>query len=326
MDSYEQVRFFTLENEIPLVAQPVKSGIKLSDWIRSNKMLIDDKLEKCGAILFRGFDVPDQQAFTEVVWAVSSKLLTYIYSSTPRTQVGDRIYTATEYPANQTIPLHNESSYQRSWPLRLIFYCLQPAEAGGETPLADSVKVTNRIDPAVKRKFLERDVMYVRNYEPGMDLSWQTVFQTSDKAEVERFCSDNGIQYEWITKDSLRTRQVCQSMAQHWTRGEKIWFNQAHLFHISSLDERTRRALLLIYREEDLPRNSYYGDGSPIETDALEVIRAAYRAETVSFTWKATDVLLLDNMLVCHGRTPFKGKRKVLAAMTDEYSVNSMAQ
>jgi hypothetical protein len=165
--------------------------------------------------------------------------------------------------------------------------------------------------------------MYVRNYEPGMDLSWQTVFQTSDKREVERFCRDNGIQCEWKTRDSLRTQQVCQAMAQHLTRSELIWFNQAHLFHISSLGERTRRALLQIYREEDVPRNAYYGDGSRIEDGILEEIREAYRAETVSFTWKATDVLLLDNMLVCHGRTPFKGKRKVLVAMADERGLNS---
>jgi len=326
MDIYEQVRFFTLENEIPLVAQPVSAGIKLSDWIRSNKMLIDERLEKCGAILFRGFNLSDQQDFEEVVKAVSPKLLEYIYGSTPRTLVGDRIYTATEYPPNQTIPLHNESSYQRSWPLRLLFFCLQPAETGGETPLADSVKVTKRIAPAIQQKFVERNVMYVRNYEPGMDVTWQPVFQTSDKREVERFCHDNGIQHEWKTRDSLRTRQVCQSMARHLTRGKNIWFNQAHLFHVSSLGERTRQALLQVYREEDFPRNSYYGDGSRIEDSTLEEIRAAYRAETVSFTWQATDVLLLDNMLVCHGRTPFKGKRKILAAMTDEYRMNAAYQ
>jgi len=323
MDSYEQVRFFTLENEIPLVAQPITAGIKLSDWVRSNKALIDDKLEKCGAILFRGFDLPDQHAFEEVVKVISPRPLEYLYRSTPRTQIGDRIYTATEYPANQTIPLHNESSYQRNWPLRIMFFCLHPAEIGGETPLADSVKVTKRIASAIQHKFAEREVMYVRNYEPGMDLSWQTVFQTSDRGEVERFCRDNEIQYEWKANDSLRTRQVCQAMAQHITRGEQIWFNQAHLFHISSLGERTRQALLQIYREEDVPRNSYYGDGSWIEDDTLEEIRAAYRAEAVSFTWRATDMLLLDNMLVCHGRTPFKGKRKILAAMTDEYRMNS---
>jgi alpha-ketoglutarate-dependent taurine dioxygenase len=203
--------------------------------------------------------------------------------------------------------------------LRLMFFCLEPAETGGETPLADSVKVTKRIDPAIQQQFVARDVMYVRNYEPGMDLSWQTVFQTSDKREVERYCSENGIHYEWKTRDSLRTRQVCQSMARHVTRDELIWFNQAHLFHISSLGERTRRALLEIYREEDVPRNTYYGDGTQIEDGVLEEIREAYRAETVTFTWKAADMLLLDNMLVCHGRMPYKGKRKVLAAMTDEY-------
>lgn len=65
----------------------------------------------------------------------------------------------------------------------------------------------------------------------------------------------------------------------------------------------------------ELPRNAYYGDGSPIEEDALETIRTAYANETVVFPWQTKDVLLLDNMLTAHGRRPYKGARSIVVGM-----------
>jgi len=38
----------------------------------------------------------------------------------------------------------------------------------------------------------------------------------------------------------------------------------------------------------------------------------------VAFPWETHDVLLLDNMLVCHGRKPYKGERTILVAMGDQ--------
>ena len=53
--------------------------------------------------------------------------------------------------------------------------------------------------------------------------------------------------------------------------------------------------------------------------ETLAELRAAFDAETVSFDWKAGDVLLLDNMLAAHGREPFVGPRVVQAVMADPY-------
>ena len=63
------------------------------------------------------------------------------------------------------------------------------------------------------------------------------------------------------------------------------------------LNHRSARILLAGLEEEDLPNNTYYGDGSPIEPSVLEEIREAYRMETVSFAWQEGDILMLDNML-----------------------------
>ena len=69
--------------------------------------------------------------------------------------------------------------------------------------------------------------------------------------------------------------------------------------------------------EEDLPYNTYYGDGSAIEADTLAEVQAAYDAETVGFDWEPGDVLLVENMITAHGREPFEGQRSILVSMSD---------
>ncbi|HZI04553.1 MAG TPA: TauD/TfdA family dioxygenase, partial [Archangium sp.] len=173
----------------------------------------------------------------------------------------------------------------------------------------------------VRQRFTDQGVMYVRNYRGGgdLDLSWQAAFQTQDKAEVARYCEREGIHYEWRGEDWLCTRQVCQAVARHPETGEEVWFNQAHLFHISSLAPEAREALTTLMRPEDLPRNAYHGDGSPLEDETLAEVREAFRKAQVSFPWQAGDVLLVDNMKVAHGRAPFEGPRRVVVAMAEPF-------
>jgi alpha-ketoglutarate-dependent taurine dioxygenase len=203
-----------------------------------------DALIEHGAVLFRGFRIGSPSDFRAACETLSDDLLDYIYRSTPRTSVSDHVYTATEYRADADIPMHNENAYQRDWPMQLIFGCLMPAASGGETPLARMREVTSRIDPDVVRTFARRGVLYVRNYGQGVDLSWQSTFQTSSTAEVEAYCRREGIAYEWLPDGCLRTKQACQGVARHPITGDELWFNQAHLFHISSLGAEQRDIML----------------------------------------------------------------------------------
>jgi alpha-ketoglutarate-dependent taurine dioxygenase len=309
-----------LAGELPLLVEPCLQEVDLAAWAADNRSRVEEALLRHGGLLFRGFRVDGPARFEAVVRAVSGDALEYKERSSPRSTIEGKIYTSTDYPPNYPIFLHNENSYQSAWPLKIFFLCQQPAEEGGETPIADCRRIFARIDPSVRDHFIEKDWMYVRNFGDGFGLDWRTVFQTDEKAEVEAYCRKNGIQSEWKLGDRLRTRAVRPAVTKHPKTGEPLWFNHATFFHISTLEPSIREALLKEFAEDELPVNTYYGDGTPIEAETLDHLRALYRQETVSFPWEKGDVLLLDNMIVTHGRAPYRGPRKILVGMAEPIS------
>lgn len=305
---------------LPLVVRPSAAPSSLRECQQAVVDCAGRALSTWGALLFRGFVEQEPSEMHALVAGFGEPLARYDFASTPRTEIVPGIYSSTEYAREREIPLHNEQSYTRSWPLKIWFFCVQPAESGGDTPLADSRLVYASLDPTLKRQFADRGLLYVRNYSNRLDLPWQRVFGTSEIASVEAFCRAQGIEWQWKSDGGLRTRQRCHAVGRHPRTGELTWFNQAHLFHVSALDSELREGLLELGGLDGLPRNVYYGDGSPIEESAMDEIRCVYAFHRRSFAWQAGDVLLLDNMLIAHGRDPFRGTRRVLVAMTDTFA------
>ena len=296
-----------------------QNGQKVTEWAKENAQDIERLLQANGALLIRGLKILSSKQFSIVLSTLFGEdLQGYTYRSTPRTALRGNVYTATEYHPHLTIAQHNETAYSNRWAMRIGFLSMVVAEQGGETPIGDSRLLYQRIPVAIRDKFEQKKIMYVRNYS-DIDLPWSEVFQTEDKAEVEQFCRENHLQFEWLENNGLRTRQINPASAVHPISGEKVWFNQAHLFHVSSLDKETSTNLLNIMGEENLPRNTYYGDGSPIELEALQIIRDLYQETKIVFQWQKNDLMLLDNMLYTHGREPFTGHRKVLVGMSRIY-------
>ena len=307
---------------IKLLLNVDTNGAKVNDWAKQHQAVIERLVAENGVLLVRGLKIMSSKQFGQVLTTLfGEELLNYNYRSTPRTELRGNVYTATEYHADETIAQHNENAYANEWAMRLGFLCLIPSPTGGETPIADSRAVYQQIDPAIREEFEQKKVMYVRNYG-DIDLPWSQVFQTQDKAEVEQYCKDNGLQFEWLANNGLRTKQVNQAVQTHPVTGEKVWFNQAHLFHISNLEADVRDSLISVMGEQNVPRTTYFGDGSAMCPEALEHIREVYQRNKHSFVWQKQDLMLMDNMLYTHGRNPFSGERKVLVGMARAQRAN----
>ncbi|HEX4458703.1 MAG TPA: TauD/TfdA family dioxygenase [Polyangia bacterium] len=299
----------------PFLLTPTMPGVTLASWAREQLPRVLELLHRHGALLFRGFGIDDAAKFAEVTRAVAGEPLAYEERSSPRSAVSGNVYTSTDHPPTERIFMHNEQSYNQQFPLRLLFCCVTAAQAEGSTPLADSRRIFRRVPVAIRERFGALGYLYVRNFGASFGLPWQVAFQTDERAEVEAYCRRNAIEVEWRSGDRLRTRQKRRVAGLHPFTGEPTWFNHATFFHVSTLPCATGDALRAALGDDELPNNTYYGDGSPIEADVLEELRAAYDGERVELPWQRGDVMLIDNMLCAHGRAPFVGPRLVLAAM-----------
>lgn len=304
--------------ELPLVV--TASGDELVAWHRRNRDWVDERLLEHGAVLFRGFDIATQERFQGAVEALGGEALSYVDGNSPREKLGGGVYTSTEYPPEFFISLHNELSYSKRWPSRVFFCCVTAPREGGETPLADSRAILRRLPPHVRDAFVQKQIRYIRNLHGGHGLgpSWQKTFETDDRAVVEQFCRETDSELRWNDDGSVTIAQLRPAVAVHPRSGEEVWFNQADQFHPSTHPAAVYESLMAFYdgREEAMPQTAAFGDGTPIDRALLDEVRRTAGEEMRTFAWQEGDLLMVDNMLVAHGRNPFKGPRKILVSMT----------
>jgi alpha-ketoglutarate-dependent taurine dioxygenase len=303
--------------EMPWLIQPATERVDLVEWIKAHREALENRLLEAGAILFRGFTLDGLADFRRVVDAASTGLVPYTFRASPRHEVSERVYTSTEYPADQRIFPHNEHAFSPVFPRKLFFYCETPATSGGETPIGNGRRIRDDIPVWIRDRFREKGVRYIRNYSAHLGLTWQTVFQTEDRVRVEAYCRDNGLEWRWKSDGSLYTQQTGPAWIRHPRTGEELWFNHATFFHVTTLSREVRDALLASFAEQDLPNHTYYGDGSPIESDVLDLLREAYQRNMNRFAWRSGDVLMLDNLLAMHARESYEGARRILVGMAE---------
>lgn len=305
--------------DLLVTIEPADNDSDLTLWAQRNATLAHKLLTEYGAIRFSGFRVPHVAAFRQAFQALAGDPITYLEQSSPRQPLGDKVYTSTEYDPDRKIFLHNEQSYNINFPQYISFYCEIASPVGGETPLANTRRILERIDPSVKRRLCDMGYLYVRNFGSFMSMPWQSGFQLTDPAALEDYCTRNQISYEWLDGRGgarLRTRQKRPVIARHPLSGESVWFNHLTFFHKLSLDPDLNELIDETCTDAERPHATYYGDGTPLERDVIQHLRQAYCSEETAFAWRAGDVLLLDNMLVSHGRRTFKGNRKIAVAMS----------
>jgi hypothetical protein len=340
---------YEITGELPLDIRPgngdegAQDVGRLCQWLKDESEWVQSQLTQHGALRFRGFDVKGPEDFERIARAVDDDLKNNYLGTSPRDAVTDYVFNASELPDFYPIPQHCEMSFCAHPPRRVFFSCLtEPAEGGGETPLCDFRNVWSDLDKEVRERFAANGLRIVRNYAgPGDDEEndptqlkpWPEMFETSDRADVEAQCREEGFEPVWLAGDRLRLVSTQPVERDHPTTGEPVWHNHMTTFHVSTAEAELRRvaelrpddrhrglaklAATLDERLRALPSDERgmhctYLDGSEIPDADVEHVRDVIWRHMVIEPWRLGDVIAIDNHSTSHGRLPYEGDRRVV--------------
>lgn len=291
--------------DFPLLMRPADGPCPENPkkWAAAARPLLDDRLAEAGAILLRGLPLASVADFSEFFVALGYEPVPY-HGFATRHEIAPGVSTPNVPNPRKAIMLHNDMSTDPVMPEHLFLFCAKPPPegAGGETPIARSADWATALGPELWARFAERGIARwtnspCRESRARSRMPWQDRYQTDDPGVAEAKCLAQGDEVEWEADGSLTTRRVLSAFHEH--RGELLWCSTPQTTRpISSIDFR-------------------YGDGEPIEREVLEHIRTAQWNISVGFSWRAGDVLCLDNLGCQHGRLPFTEgvEREVFVAM-----------
>ena len=312
-----------------------KSDLKATQrWIKENKSSLEERLTRNGALLFRGFPIQNQNDFyslLDLFIEPHEELLDYIAGISPRQKVDKKIYTSTSAPPFVNILLHQEMCYVKNFPSKIGFYCDQVSEQGGETPLADARQILKEIPSNIIKEFEDKGIIYHRKMSYRSSLrkcfgkalspinasTWNYVFETDNKEDVEAACKILSQSYTWNSDRSLTTEAKVSAIQKHPKTAEQVWFNTIHFFvHEKYMFGIFLGPIIRLFRKLTGEKfEVFFGDGKVIPPSVKKQVLEIIDKNTWTFQWQKGDVLIIDNYLCMHGRNPFTGHRKIYAGL-----------
>ncbi len=313
----------TINHQVfPLVLQcrtPDANIAESADWVRARGDELLHQVTQHGAILFRGFPMASPQDFDAFITAF--KLTNFPYyeslSNAVRVNWTERVFSANEAPPEVTIFFHHEMAQTPVFPAKLFFFCQQPADEGGETPICRSDVLFERLAekcPRFARDCEEKGLQYTNvmpaenDPKSGMGRSWQSTLGAQTRDEAERRLQSLGYSWQWLPDGCLRATTPVLPAVRKVSPGRKTFFNQLIAAFRGWKDARNDPAEAI-----------RFGDGTPLDRDAVGVAIDLADELTFDIPWQRGDAVLVDNFLTMHGRRTFRGTRKVLASLADPH-------
>jgi len=326
----------------PLVVDvgAIRKNSELVSWLRQQRSQVQSRLLRHGAILFRAAGgIRDAADFEEVAQALEPELATtHPFDDGPRPWRAKHIWDASGHvvgtpQAGSVLAFHNEDSYIPVLPRRLLFCSLRAPSRGGETSLTDCRRVLADIPKSTLAKVTERDHR-VRVTLPIEYVMRNTGLRTA--AEAEAFARARSGAEVAVEADRFVFTSARSAVAVHPETGERVWLNRLKTRMLSgyvldhllgSLNARGTlrfRALARTAASVWKPRLASsllkgllglerHPDGLSA-VDEWHIVRA-YWKNAVLIRWRSGDFMILDNILMAHGRMPFRGDRDIVGAL-----------
>lgn len=268
-----------------------------------------------GAVLLRGWPVGVTDLET-VRDAFGLDDFPYFGGAAPRTRVTGNVLTANDAPPTEPIPFHHELAQARARPSHLLFYCDVAPTRGGSTDLVDSRALARYVakeHPRVAAR-LDEGVRYTRVLPPVDDpcspigRSWRSTYGCDTRAQVEAKLRYEGTSFEWWD-DVLWTRTAPLPAFRHDpVRGDLVFSNAMLAAHKGWNDARNVGT-----------KSVSYADGTPVDEAFLDDVHAYAVRRQYRTKWEKGDVLLVDNAVTMHARSPFEGPRRILTLLCAQH-------
>lgn len=287
------------------------------DWVRVNRTALLAAVNQHGTVLFRDFPLAMPDDLDSFIAAFELPNFPYYESLSNAVRVNwtERVFSANEAPPEVTIYFHHEMAQTPIFPAKLFFFCQQAAEEGGATPICRSDVLYQRLSercPQFARDCETKGLQYTNvmpaenDPKSGMGRSWQSTLGATTREEAEERLKKLGYTWEWQADGCLRATTPVLPAVREVSPGRKTFFNQLIAAFSGWKDSRN-----------DPSKAICFGDGSPLDREAVETAIAIAEELTFDVPWQAGDAVLVDNFMVMHGRRTFRGTRKVLASLAE---------
>jgi hypothetical protein len=296
-------------------------------------------LARCGHTVLRGLR---KDTFLAAAMDVSGSRNVFHYNggSYSRESRGEGLVDVGYTNPENELLVHNEMAYVRDYPAHIAFYCDKKAVTGGETLLCDGQKVWADLSAGAQKLLQEQKLTYSQIYGNG-DLQyksmndymalWQDVFDVSDKASAHAAAAKLGYQVNWLAEDEM---EVCFTrpaiMIKEDNDGSSIvsMFDQIVCCHSKNCHAETRDGrpqfhVTLASDKADSDSTDSYSKNTPTAPSVRTELPASFMEEMEFLTKKHTEVVelnegdavVVDNIRVKHGRSPFTGEREMIVAL-----------
>jgi alpha-ketoglutarate-dependent taurine dioxygenase len=241
------------ENRTPFVyeSDEMENMVKLSDFLTEHSAEVTENIYKFGAVLLRGFSVPEVQDFEHAITSMPEMeaMKDYFMSAPDRVPAEGSQYV---YSENKKIHIdgmlrlggfHTKNFHSADVPHFTSLWCSSPAKLGGETGLVNMAKVYDEFSFSLKSRLKAR-TFFTASHQIA-EVAWRYALS---EEQAKEYCKKFGLSFA-EDENGLETVEIYKpSIVVHPQSGKPAFLVDAST-EIDGLDQ----ALLNEFR------NSYLG-------------------------------------------------------------------
>lgn len=285
-------------------------GILVTPSTSNNILELDvnaiiEHIKMSGAVMFKGFNA-DAALFEKFSNSFSNDFMNNVGSGSWRKTknyssdgtVQNVAYTyGIGHQRTFPLPLHADRAYVKSRPEVMFFMCEIPAAQDGQTTVCDGIDVYNGLSETTRKLLDEKRIKYIRHYEDG---EWQTLYQTHDFSQIEKYCADNDMYLERRDDNSIYTEYVHTGVPLTKWQNVKSFCNSVQIG---------------LWQEYGMGRKTTFvrfEDDTEIPEDIRKEFDEVSEALTAEIPWQAGDIAIVDNTRMLHGRRSFTDENRAI--------------